>query len=169
MYYLFLFLFLISCASPKPKVEFQLLKWEEPLSLKEQKETDEEILGPPAEVDPEKLSALRSSEFKPLALDKDVPSPYEGILIDEYTAGLKVLIKAERDRRRRELIIERGARQQERDICMREINRLASRAEKNEPNWWDENKVPTVLLVGVTLGAAAAIGMAASYDWMDTP
>ncbi|MFA5750432.1 MAG: hypothetical protein WC895_04375 [Candidatus Shapirobacteria bacterium] len=153
-------LLLVGCATT-PKLELAPLEWKDPPSLQEQATADAEVLGPPIEEDPTKTDALAPPEFAATPLDKDEPAPADGILIDEHTAGKHVLIQAERDRRRRELVIERDARVQEREICTFEINRLAKQAEdlqKKQTSWWSEHKVEMTFVAGIVIGAATAVG-----------
>lgn len=85
-------------------------------------------------------------------------APSNGILIDRDRAAYLAAIKGERDRRRKELAVERRKAAIERLIYESTIANLQARA-KEQNNWWHSNKAIIGLVTGATIMGGLIIGL----------
>lgn len=91
-------------------------------------------------------------------VQKDTPAPHKGILIDADKAAYYVAIKAERDRRRKELEAARKNLEVQKLIHKSTLEHIEAR-ERAHNTWWERNKGLMGLAFGTTLGIALTVGI----------
>jgi len=100
-------------------------------------------------------------DYKPgksQVVQKDAPAPYKGIIIDETKATYYVAVKAERDRRLKELEAARKNAAIKEVIYESTISHLKAKA-LSQGTWWEQNKGLVGFGLGVTIGMAIVIGL----------
>lgn len=91
-------------------------------------------------------------------IKKDAPAPHKGILIDADKAAYYVAVKAERDRRRKELEAARKNLEVQKLIHKSTLEHIVAR-ERAHNTWWERNKGLMGLAFGTTLGIALTVGI----------
>jgi len=95
---------------------------------------------------------------KSQVIKKEVPAPHKGILIDGDKAAYYVAVKAERDRRRKELEAARKNAAIKQVIYESTIEHLKAKA-LARGTWWEQNKGLVGFGIGVTVGMAIIVGL----------
>ncbi len=95
---------------------------------------------------------------KSQAIPKDTPAPYLGIVMDKDKAEYYIAVKAERDRRRKELEIARKTAAIKQVIYESTIDHLKAKA-LAQNTWWEQNKGLAGFGIGVTVGMAIIVGL----------
>jgi len=91
-------------------------------------------------------------------IKKDAPAPHKGILLDEDKATYYVAIKAERDRRLKELEAARKKAAIQQIIADSTISHLSAKA-LARGTWWEQNKGLVGFGIGVVVGMAIVTGL----------
>ena len=107
---------------------------------------------------------LPQATFGQKVMGKGETVSADGILIDEREATRLSLIKAERDRLRAELVIEKKLRIKTDYLYQKALWESEIKFIKSQPNWFEKNDGKLGLAFGLFLGAALAIGVAASVN-----
>ncbi len=89
---------------------------------------------------------------------KDVKAPISGLLINKDKAAYYVAVKAERDRRRKELKAARKNAAIKLLIYESTIEHLKAKA-LAQSTWWEQNKGLAGFGIGVTVGMAIIVGL----------
>jgi hypothetical protein len=89
---------------------------------------------------------------------KDAVAPHNGILMDKDKAAYYVAIKAERDRRAKELAAARKNAAIKQIIYESTIEHLKAKA-LAQSTWWEQNKGLVGFGIGVTVGMAIIVGL----------
>lgn len=95
---------------------------------------------------------------KKQVLKKDIPAPHSGILIDGDKAAYYIAIKAERDRRRKELEAARKNAAIKQIIYESTIDYLKAKA-LARGTWWEQNKGLAGFSIGIIVGMAIVTGL----------
>ena len=95
---------------------------------------------------------------KSQVIKKDTPAPENGILIDQDKAAYYVAVKAERDRRLKELEAARKNAAIKQVIYESTIEHLKAKA-LAQSTWWEQNKGLVGFGIGVTVGMAIIVGL----------
>jgi len=95
---------------------------------------------------------------KSQVVKKDDPAPYKGIVIDGDKAAYYIAVKAERDRRRKELEAARKKAAIQEVIRESTIDHLKAKA-LARGTWWEQNKGLVGFGLGVTVGMAIVVGL----------
>jgi hypothetical protein len=117
---------------------------------------DSELIEPPIE---ERIK-LPEQTGVPIVLNKGIPAPYNGILIDERKATEEIAIRAERDRRRNEVLLLKRLDIQKDYLYRKALYDSYRSVEENSSNWWERNKGSLGFIGGMLVGGGIAIGMA---------
>jgi hypothetical protein len=119
----------------------------------------------PPPVEDRKDTVLPPKTGKPAALvkctvkkgetaDKDCVVPYTGILVDSYLLAKYKLQKAERDRMRNQIVIDRDAYTKTHAVTNEAFQAMAERAKRS---WWENNKGTVGFWGGLVVGMGLAI------------
>ncbi len=93
-----------------------------------------------------------------VVIKKGDQAPFKGIVVDAKKAARLAAIKAERDRRRRELQASREKAEIQRRIYESTILHLKAKVDSRN-TWWERNKGLMGLTFGVTIGMAIVLGL----------
>jgi len=90
-------------------------------------------------------------------LIKGTIAPWDGVMLSPRLAGEYVLVKAERDKLRPLLALERQVNADRFQLCNQTLTDVSKKAERS---WWEENKGLLGFFTGFVVAGAAAIGLA---------
>jgi hypothetical protein len=121
---------------------------------KAQKEVD--AMGPLVSAPIEKREGYKEGTSS--VIKKDVVAPHSGILIDGDKAAYYVAVKAERDRRRKELEAARKNLEIQRIIHKSTLEHVEAK-QKAHNTWWERNKGLMGFAIGTTVGMAIVVGV----------
>jgi len=93
-----------------------------------------------------------------VVITKDATATFKGILIDEKKAARLAAIKAERDRRRKELQASREKAEIQKKVHDSVVAHLQAKIDSRN-TWWEQNKGLVGLSFGVTIGMAIVLGL----------
>jgi len=127
-----------------------------PILSYEKASKDVEARGPLVSDPIEKREGYK--EGTSTVIKKDAPAPHKGILIDADKAAYYVAIKAERDRRRKELKAARKNLEVQKLIHKSTLEHIEAK-ERAHNTWWERNKGLMGLAFGTTLGIALTVGI----------
>jgi hypothetical protein len=112
--------------------------------------------GPLVSAPIEEREGFKEGTSKVVKKDETVPS--NGILIDKDKAAYYVAIKAERDRRRKELEAARKNLEVQKIIHVSALDHIAAKVKANN-TWWERNKGLMGLAFGAVLGIGLTVGI----------
>ena len=92
------------------------------------------------------------------AILKGSAAPHNGLLLDETKARYYVAIKAERDRRRKELEAARKNAAIQKAIYDSSLEHIQAKVKAND-TWWERNKGLMGLAFGTVLGVGLVVGV----------
>lgn len=151
--------FMVACAST-PQTEATEHTLPDPLFT-------QELPEPPAEVPPDKRLAVAVSECTVEGSDPPEKTP-PGILMSQEMAMRAARLKVAYDEVRGLYEVDLRTMDRERAVYQRHLkaadDEIAEWRIKARRSWWERNGAQVMLGVGVALGAAFAVGMAAALD-----
>jgi len=127
-----------------------------PIVTYEKASKDVDARGPLVSEPIEKREGFK--EGTSVVVKKDDPTPHKGILIDADKAAYYVAVKAERDRRRKELQAARKNLEVQKIIHKSTLEHIEAK-QRAHNTWWERNKGLMGLAFGTTLGIALTVGI----------
>lgn len=127
-----------------------------PVKTYKQAQAEVEKRGPLVTKPIEERENYKPGTSKPIA--KDTPAPRNGIIIDKDKAAYYIAIKAERDRRLKELAAARKKAAIQEVIRQSTIHHLEAKL-RARATWWEQNKGLVGFGIGVTVGMAIIVGL----------